>query len=310
MADLRQRIMTAAGLTDDIHPPPPGTRATPRTRQASTTPSGPAEAGTTARSTTPTTSPQPNSAVTAVVDPAVADHDRGRHDGTRAAESIPLYALEGLVVAQFHLEQWLQPWRERWRLIATGQAPPDPNLSRWLPALADLLGSTAAAPELPQARHNPSDAYRHGFARGMAETWGRAVNAGRVPAIPPALAAWLREPRPANERPRSLLTLAELDRSAARARKRRVWTITGRTTLWILVGLFVILEIVAIGVTVTNGWPQHNVTGAVTGNLCYGLPLLGLVTLGLIDLRRLRRRRRSVEPAPTASVHPPDQKDH
>lgn len=316
MADLRLRIMAAARLENTAKPPLIGSRPPPRTRQAPTTPGGQDTSSAMAGSARATASPQSGAtasaelraASAAVVDPVVADHDHGRRDGARAAGGVPLYALEGLVATQFHLEQWLQPWRDRWRLIAIGQAPPDPNLSRWLPALAGDLGSVVAAPELPQASHTPSLAYRQGFARGMAETWGRAVKAGRIPATPAALAVWLRQPLPTNQQPRLLLTLAELDRLATRARNRRIWATIGRITVWVFVFVFAIAEMIAIGVTATNSWPEHNVANAVAGNLCYGLPLLGLLTLGLVDLRRSRRSGHPVS-EPPMSAHPPTEND-
>jgi hypothetical protein len=210
----------------------------------------------------------------------------------------------------FDMVRWLEPWREGWRLIAIGQAPPDANLLRWLPSLARFLGPYAAPTQLLQGAITPSAGYVAGFVDAVSDTWHTAVKDRLLPDNPAALGAWLREPplplEPSNE-PRFLLTIGDLQTSARKARRIRGWRQAGRIALWALVAVFTLMEIGAIGVTITGGWEKSDPpSNAVFANLCFAVPFLTLATWGYFDLRRHKQRR--VDAAVRPDVQSPDQK--
>lgn len=238
-------------------------------------------------------------AVQARAETRLTDRRSGHNDGTVAAKDIPLYAFEGLLATNFDVSRWLKPWREAWRLVVTGKAPPDANLLRWLPPLAQFLGSYAAPAELFQATITPSSDYIAGFVDGLSETWRTAVEDRLLAPNAALLGAWLREPAAVqpSEKPRALVTIGDLLRSARRTRRVKAWMLTGRITLWILTVFFAVMEMAAIGVTVTGGWKPNTVVNAVIGNICFATPLGGLATLGYFDIRRHRTLRRASTPA-------------
>jgi hypothetical protein len=235
---------------------------------------------------------------------------RGYADGTIAAKTIPLYAFEGLLATGFDIVRWLEPWRERWRLIATGQAPPDTNLLQWLPVLAQYLGPYAAPPHLLQGSISPSPGYVAGFVDAFSEAWHAAVKDRLLPDSSEMLGAWLREPQPTGQisgKPRFLLTISDLQTSARNVRRTRTWRFAGRIALWILFGLSALMEIVAIGVTTTGGWDDPSTpSDPVAGNLCFAIPFLALATWAYFDIRR-HSKRRQVDASARPATRPPDQ---
>jgi hypothetical protein len=238
--------------------------------------------------------------------------DARRHgyaDGAAAARDIPLYAFEGLFATGFDVVRWLEPWREAWRLIATGEAPPDANLLRWLPPLAQFLGPYAAPAQLLQASIKPSTGYVAGFVDAFGETWHAAVKDGLLPANPATLSAWLREPTTPgqpSDKPRALLTINDLQMSARKARRINALRLTGRIALWILIALFALTEIGMIGVTIAGDLEPNTASTAVSANLCVAIPLVGLATWGYFDIRR-HRKRRQVGVAEGSVVQAPDE---
>lgn len=235
----------------------------------------------------------------ASVDPVearFAEQRRGYNDGLSAAATLPLYGFEGLLAANFDIVQWLEQWRETWRLIAIGQAQPGMTLPDWLRALARFLGTYAAPPGVIDGYFTPSPAYVTGFADGMRAAWTAALVNNLVPRDPVARANWLREPALGSSAPWSaghhLLTIENLRVQAERAQRAATLRRVGRVALWLLTVLFGIFEIGAIGVTATNGWPEHNVANAVIGNLCYAIPFVVLLWFLVRDTRRRRKQRR------------------
>lgn len=236
---------------------------------------------------------------------------RGYVDGTTAAKTIPLYAFEGLLATGFDIVRWLEPWRESWRLMATGQAPPDANLLQWLPALAQYLGPYAAPTQLLQGSISPPLGYVAGFVDAFSETWHAAVKDRLLPDNAATLGAWLRELPPIGKpsvKPRFLLTIGDLQVSARRMRRMRAWRLAGRAVLWVLFGLSAVMEIAAIGVTIDGGWEESNTpTNSVAGNLCFAIPFLALATWGYFDVRRHIKLRRVDAAAVRTTVQPPDE---
>jgi Restriction endonuclease len=256
----------------------------------------------------PVSPSSPVSTAQTMAEERAAEQQRGYLDGLKVAGTLPLYALEGLVAANFNVVRWLESWRDGWRMIATGQAPTGAPLTDWLPPLARYLGSHAAPAEVMDAHFTPIPAYMVGFSDGMKATWESAVHERLVPSDTRVLSQWLSQPDPGHPTLR-LRTIDELRAAAVHARKVATWKIVGRVTLWVIVVVFGICELGAIGVTVTNGWPQHTVGNAVIGNLCYAIPFAALLGFALFDLRRKRRRRRLGKPAGQAEQSQPSKSE-
>ncbi|WP_162907405.1 caspase, EACC1-associated type [Allorhizocola rhizosphaerae] len=72
-------------------------------------------------------------------------------------------------------------------------------------------------------------------------------------------------------------------------RARFIWTVIGRTLLWMLISFLALGTIITGGTTIAGKWEQSlgNPIGAI---LCYGIPLTALLSLGIWDIRRQKRR--------------------
>jgi hypothetical protein len=229
-----------------------------------------------------------------------ADHDRGVRDGTQAANRLPLAALDGLIGHQFDVVRWLGPWREHWSSTAGNPEPSAARLPSWLPDLAQYLGRHAASPGSTNSSFTPSSTYLAGFCVGLGKAWNNAVSAGLVPADGPTLTSWITQPPDQLKLPKPLAEATLHDLEAAHKRAHRAtliwWTL--RALLWATIGLFLLMEIAAIAITVEGSWtdadgePAANQTpDAIFANVCCLIPLIGLVTVAVIDLRRIRRNK-------------------
>lgn len=138
--------------------------------------------------------PTPTVASADTAERRVVDHRQGQSDGAVFAASLPLFVMESVIAAQFDPLRWLEPWREQWRLLAAGHAPPGSTLAAWQPQAAQYLGAYAAPDGLVDSHFAPSPAYTAGFAYGMRTTWNNAVQRQAVPRDPVLLHNWLRQP--------------------------------------------------------------------------------------------------------------------
>jgi len=110
------------------------------------------------------------------------------------------------------------------------------------------------------------------------------------------------------EAPHHLLTTEGARPTTPRVQNNAaMWCWIGRVVLWLATGLFGLGELGAIGVTATDGWPTHTVANAVIGNLCFAIPLAGLLWLVVLDFRRLRRRSNVRPTQPDPNLHPKGQ---
>ncbi|MBM0232478.1 restriction endonuclease [Micromonospora sp. STR1_7] len=220
-------------------------------------------------------------------DERLAEQRRGYAEGTTAAVALPLYALEGLVAANFEIANWLKPWRDHWDRIVSGQAVHGETLPDWLPSIAQLLGAHAAPPRVAHAQLTPSVPYVIGFADGLRAAWQDAVRSRLVPGDRETLSQWVRTPLSQPGLPPALHTIADLQTAAKRTRRSRTWKWIGRGLLWLLTLLFGVSEIAAIAITVTGQWEPNTAANAVIGNACFGIPFAGLLWFAVWDLRRL-----------------------
>ncbi|MGW0215605.1 restriction endonuclease [Micromonospora chokoriensis] len=234
-------------------------------------------------------------------DERLAEQRRGYADGMAAAVALPLYALEGLVVANFEIATWLKPWRDHWDRIVSGQAVHGETLPDWIPPIAQLLGAHAAPPRVAHAQLTPAVAYVVGFADGLRAAWQDAVRSQLVPGDRETLSQWVRTPPSQPGLPPALRTIADLHTAAKRARRSRTWTWTGRSLLWLLTLLFGLSEIIAIAITVTGQWEPNTAANAVIGNACFSIPFAGLLWLAVWDLRRLLNGGQPARRSPTPS---------
>lgn len=226
----------------------------------------------------------------------LTEHDLGRRDGSALAMSIPLFALEGAVSTSFDIIRWMQPWREHWRLIATGQAPPHSTLENWLPKIARNLGSYVAPQEIVESHFTPTPAYVAGFSYGVRTAWEAAIQHRAVPRDMEVLTRWLRESvvdsQSSSGTLRGSLTLKDLRRTAIQSRVTATWGWIGRIALWATTAFFAIGTLVAVILTLTNGWPTQSIANSIGGLLFYSLPFAGLLWATIADGRRLRRKKR------------------
>ncbi|MGW3619139.1 restriction endonuclease [Micromonospora arida] len=234
-------------------------------------------------------------------DERLAEQRRGYTDGTAAAVALPLYALEGLVVANFEIASWLKPWRHHWERIASGQAVHGETLPDWLPSIAQLLGAHAAPPRVAHAQLAPSVPYVVGFVDGLRAAWQDAVRSRLVPPDRETLSQWVRTPPSQPGLPPALHTIADLQSAVRRARRSRTWKWIGRSLLWLLTLLFGVSEIAAIAITVTGQWEPNTGANAVIGNAIFGLPFACLLWLAVWDLRRLLNGGQPARRSPTPS---------
>ncbi|MEV4131460.1 caspase family protein [Dactylosporangium sp. NPDC049742] len=223
------------------------------------------------------------------------DAQSGRDDGALIAKILPLYALRGIIEAEFNLFQWITPWRQEWDLIARGLKPPTDHLTQWFPKVARCLGSLAVAPHFPEGRLIPTPTYVAGFTEGVRRSWLSAVQAGLLPGIPSVLFAWLEEPVPHGSKPRALLTLNDLSRIARRQKSIVALMHTRQIALWILVALFTFGEVVSLSITFTGGW-KDSAANTIIGNLMCSIPLAAFIAAAVLDFRRSKRiRQRGTE---------------
>lgn len=241
--------------------------------------------------------PRPTPKDPAPASPA-ADHHLGERDGADAVRQVPMTALDGLVGSHFDVVLWLGPWRERWKLALSRADASAASVPPWLPVLARYLGGYVAPPGSTNAAFKPSPAYLAGFCAGMRSTWHGAVRSGLVPPDRTSFTDWLTRPPEELQLSRPLVDATLIDLQAARRRSRRAaavrWTL--RTLLWISTVVFVVMEIVAIAITVDGSWadasgnPAADQTSfAIIAHVGCLLPLTALGALTFIDLRRMYR---------------------
>ncbi|GIF40245.1 hypothetical protein [Actinoplanes xinjiangensis] len=245
-----------------------------------------------------------------------ADHRYGSRDGARAATTLPLAALDSLVACHFDLVQWLGPWRRQWQRALSQPSPASPT-PIWLADLAQYLGGHAAPPGAVNSTFAPTPAYLTGFCAGMRNAWHDAVAADLLPADRDALTWWMAQPA---DWLRAGAFLAEAtigDLSRARRRKRRAAATrkAARIALWAATGLFLVMEIFAIVISIQGGWVDgagrvaaDQAPDTIFANLACSIPLVALCTLVVIDLKRSRRNAaaKGAPEAPTTDARQPE----
>ncbi|MFC4068557.1 caspase family protein [Actinoplanes subglobosus] len=217
-----------------------------------------------------------------------ADHHRGTREGARMAATLPLAALADLSLRHFDVVLWLTPWRQR----SSGPVPP------WLVELAGYLGGHAAPAGSTNSGFTPSPAYLSGFCAGLRDTWNDAVSGGLLPADRTALSWWMAQPagwlRAGSVNADA--TIADLTRARRGAKRIAATKQAARIVLWVTTGIFALMEIAAIAISIEGGWTDEtgNVaadqrTNTIGANLACSIPLLILCTMVVVDLRRSRR---------------------
>lgn len=248
----------------------------------------------------PTPPPRPSGDNAAAASPhdatqqrRLADQREGNRDGFSLTMDLPLFAVEAAISANFDPIRWLKPWRERWGLIATGRTSPDPALTNWLPLVARYLGTYAAPPEAVESHFTPSHAYVAGFGHGIRAAWEGATRRRIVPSEAATLHDWLRKPvaiQHSDGAPvRGSMTLKDLRTTAIKDKGVSAWKWLGRIALWSTTILFGIGTLVAIILSLTDGWPTKTVANTVGGLLFYSVPFAILLWLTVRDWRRRRR---------------------
>lgn len=225
-------------------------------------------------------------------DARLADHRRGEREAVSLAEKLPLHVLEGAVRVSFDVVRWLKPWREYWRGLASGQVPPPAALPDWLPAIAHHLGSYTAPEETLESHFTPTPAYVLGFSAGIREVWTSLTRRGLVPEDVHALSRWLAESSGSPARPRGLMTPKEVRAQSTKNKARTSWSWVLRISLWLATLFFGVGLIGTIGVTASDGWPDHSFGTALGSNLVTAIPFLGCLALVVFDLRKRRRKAR------------------
>jgi hypothetical protein len=77
--------------------------------------------------------------------------------------------------------------------------------------------------------------------------------------------------------------------------------------MWALASFFALMEVAAIGVTVSGGWEASQpATNPIIANLCFAIPFLAMTTWAYFDLQRHRRRRR-VNATTGRAIQSPDE---
>jgi hypothetical protein len=284
MARLRDAIQTAIDAAHGRHPLEP--------QHSVTSPVLPSEPATNpvAASAGPTRTAAP----AGPSDPR-ADRRNGERDGEQAARAVPMAALGGLAECQFDVVRWLAPWRQYWAQ-ALGQPATVPA---WLPRIAHHVGEHAAPPGTTASTLFPSSPYLVGFCAGMRTTWDRATADRLFPADRPTLASWMTYPTDwlSLGKPFAEATIDDLATARRRARRAKINRTALRALLWTAASLLLLMEIGAIGVTVQGDWTDaqgrpigNPAVVAITANLMFLLPLVGLGFLIVLDLRRSRRK--------------------
>lgn len=217
-----------------------------------------------------------------------AEQRHGSQDAQSLGMRLPMQAFEGLVAADFDLRRWLEPWRETWRLVVTGQAPAGTALPPWLPSLARFLGRYAAPAEALEGHFQPSAAYLIGFADGLRSTWDAAQRRHLVPRDVTTLSAWLREPTLTS---RNLQTITDLRAAARGARGKALTRSARRVLLWITTVLAGVMALGAIGATASGGYRNQPVGVAIGVNIAFGLIFVVLLFFALSGPQQIRKRR-------------------
>jgi hypothetical protein len=73
-------------------------------------------------------------------------------------------------------------------------------------------------------------------------------------------------------------------------------SIAAQIALPLSIVFFAVMEIGAIGVTVTGGWTTAPVASAIVANLLFGGPFVALATATLLRQRRKRRTAQKLAP--------------
>ncbi|WP_238161714.1 caspase family protein [Micromonospora endolithica] len=226
------------------------------------------------------------------------EYHRGKRDASRWVIRLPLHALDTLVSNQFDVVRWLVPWRHQWGRASETPGPVGTPVPSWLVDLAQHLGGHAAPAGSTNSTFIPTPAYLAGFCAGLRGTWVDAVSAQLVPADRVSMAAWLAQPPAKLDLPMPIheATLHDLENARRRARRaaRIRWTLRG--LMWASATLLLIMEIAAIAITADGGWtgadgkPTANQTpSAVIANVGCTIPLIALVVIIIVDVRRMRR---------------------
>jgi hypothetical protein len=224
---------------------------------------------------------------------SLAERRQGRADGAACAEHIPLHAWGSLVASGYDVVRWIEPWCSYWKSIGSGNAAPDLHLVKWLPTMEHNFGRS---PTPDGSGALPSTNYVEGLTTGLRDTWRAAVRDQLLPPTPQAFESWLKTPVEPPYTPPGLLTIADLRASAKQASKDRTRRLALRITLWTSTSLFALFELGAIVISVAGGWRPNNTSSQIIGNLMCSVPLAGLVTALILDVRRTNRRpRRSAQ---------------
>lgn len=220
-----------------------------------------------------------------------SEQERAEADARRLAAELPLYAVQALMAANFDVRSWLQPWRESWRRMSTGQTPPDDSLLRWLPMAARSLGGYAEPDGHAEAGLRPSPAYLVGFGAGLRAVVGAAVAHKLIPGDAHQMAQWLgRGTYLSDGTLVRMATIRDLEAAAKRARNRTLIVWAGRGLLWLVTLFFAVGTVVAVVSTLTDSWPESGTAYAVGGTLFYTVPFIGLLWWTVRDARRLRAK--------------------
>jgi hypothetical protein len=148
----------------------------------------------------------------------------------------------------------------------------------------------------------PPPAYLTGFCVGTRNAWNEAVSTGLIPPDRPTLTHRMAQPHDRINLPMPLAEATIGDLTTLRKRTQRAATTrkTLRVVLWLFTGLFLLMEITAIGITIEGAWTDaegrpavDQTTNAVIANLSCSIPLIALCILIVIDLRRSRRKKTS-----------------
>lgn len=242
-----------------------------------------------------------------------ADHRRGEADGAKAAYRLPLAALDSLILQQFDVVRWLGPWRHYWETL--NQQHPAASLPSWLPEFARYLGGHAAPSGSTNSTFIPSPAYLAGFCTGIRDAWNESVTTLLLPPDRPTFAQLLTQPfdnKVTPPLPFAEATIEDLISARRRARRAATARTALRVALWVITGLLVISEIGAIAVTIQGSWTDpdgarsaNQAPNAILANLGCLIPLIGLSTMIVIDLRRTKRKKATTVPPPSAGAGQP-----
>ncbi|MFG1678060.1 hypothetical protein [Micromonospora sp. NPDC049282] len=233
-----------------------------------------------------------SAAASAQSSPWHAEQERAAADGRALAVQLPLYAIEGLMAANFDVRSWLQPWRAHWLKMAKGEIPPDESLLGWLSAAARSLGAYAAPEGLAEARLRPSAAYLVGFSGGLYAAVQEAVNRKLLEPDAGRMAHWLDQGTYLGDgKLVRTATIRDLEAAVERARNGAALAWLGRGLLWLVTAAFAIGSAIAVHLSLTGGWPDDGLANSIGGVLCYAIPFIFLGWLTMRDAKRLRAKK-------------------